>query len=611
MPERFGLKDVVVLSAVALLGVIVLLKMWQDDRVWDKLEALQTELQTQREMIASLANTPPPPPFNPVSQSTETADPRQDTSWSVSGVELTWLTPPAHPNDPRALPGFRDGGTLTEAIEGNPARFTPYLYDTSYGQRIVDLVCEPLVVRDFETLQDRAALAVAYQSDPDGMWCRVHLDPGARFSDGSPVTSEDVRWTFHEFVMHPALGAERWRDALGVIERVDVIDERTCEFRFIAPDFRNLEAALRMLSVLPKHVYAPLTIKEVTDSSGLLVGSGPFRLSTTGWSPGEPVVLVRNEFYNRPDAPIVDQLRFVTITDKGARLEAIRNSEVDIARPTASQLDSWSRDPALARDHKLIAWENARSGFTFMTWNCESELFNDARVRLAMTMLLDRERIVRDLYNGLGSACTGPFSTRTGQGDPAIEPMHYDIDGARSLLAQSGWTDHDGDGSIENKNGEPFVFTYMHAAGSISGPRLGAYLQDQCAAVGIECRVEAVEFGAFLDAVRTGSYDAASFKWRRSSLETDPHQLWHSTSPDNMSRWRSPLADELIDRGRSTADPIARRAVWHELHRLIHDKQPVTFLVNTNDLRIVHERIANVHAYAGGLDISEMFEGAR
>jgi peptide/nickel transport system substrate-binding protein len=597
MPERFGLKDFLVLACVAALGVIVLLKMWQDDRAWDKLQSLQTELQEQRRMIAALSATHP--------NSTPHAEIDYDSAWAVPGVSITCLTPRTHPSDPCAEPSFNPGGTLTEAIGADPARFTPYLYDSSYGQRIVDLVCEPLVVRDVATLEDRAALASAYQSDPDGLWCRVRLDANARFSDGTPVTAEDVRWTFHDFVMHPAYDAERWQGALGVIDRVVVLNKRTVEFRFHKPEFRNHEAALRMLSVLPKHIYAPLPPETVTASPGLLFGSGPFRLSPQPWRTGEPVELVRNEFYDRPDVPVFDRLRFVTITDKAARLEAIKNAEVDIARPNAAQLDAWSRDPTLANAHHLLAWENAFSGFTFITWNCSRAPFDDPRVRRAMTMLLDRDRIVRDLYTGLGTVCTGPFSVRAGQGDPTLRAIPFDIDQARSLLMQAGWSDNKG--VLENAAGEPFRFTYTHASGSSSGPRLGAYMQDQCAKVGIACSVESVEFGTFWNNVRSGAYDAASMKWRRASTETDPHQLWHAESPDNISRWGSDAADRLIELGRATTDPEQRTATWHQLHAIIQDAQPFTFLVNTYDLRIVHGRIENVSTHPGGLYTAEMF----
>ena len=222
-----------------------------------------------------------------------------------------------------------------------------------------------------------------------------------------------------------------------------------------------------------------------------------------------------------------------------------------------------------------------------------------------MTMLLDRDRIVRDLYTGLGSVCTGPFSTRTGQGDPDIAAVPFDIDGARSLLSQAGWIDNNG--TLENAAGEPFRFTYTHAAGSSSGPRLGAYLQDQCAGVGIVCEIESVEFGTFWHNVRSGSYDAASMKWRRASTETDPQQLWHSASTDNISRWRSGSTDQLIELGRSTTSTAERQIAWHRLHKLIHDAQPFTFLVNAFDLRIVGGRLDNVHEYPGGLNTAEMF----
>ncbi|MCA9312509.1 MAG: hypothetical protein KDA21_14945, partial [Phycisphaerales bacterium] len=183
-------------------------------------------------------------------------------------------------SDPRLAVDHAPGGTLTEAFAATWPTITPFREFDDFGHRITERVVESLATRDPSTLEFRGLLADGWQSDPEGRWLRVHIRPGARFSDGASVTAADVRWTFHEFVLDMEVQAARARSVLSPIARIEVIDDATVEFRFHDATFLNLACALEM-PVLPRHFYDRFTPEELNRSTGLLMGSGPYRLAVS------------------------------------------------------------------------------------------------------------------------------------------------------------------------------------------------------------------------------------------------------------------------------------------------------------------------------------------
>jgi len=109
-------------------------------------------------------------------------------------------------------------------------------------------------------------------------------------------------------------------------------------------------------------------------------------------------------------------------------------------------------------------------------------------------------------------------------------------------------------------------------------------------------------------------FDAITMQWSQSSPESDPQQLWHSSSipnrGDNFIQWSNPRADDLITRGRSTLDDAERMKIWHELHEVFHEEQPYTFMLNSPWIRFISRDVKNVHTYPIGLDRNEMFFAA-
>ena len=637
MQNRFGVKDFFLFVLVALLGLMVLLSMVQEDRRFTEIRQLNAKFDEQQQTLvqirqaidrAARSGLTMRGPSDPASGgpavavgsgASADADRRAAEPWAEPGVPVE--RPPRVPFsiDPATYDDYAEGGEFVEIFEAQPAKMTPYMYQDVYGRRVIEgVVCESLAGLHPESLTLTAGLAEAWQLDPDGLWLRAKIDDRAVFSDGVPVKASDVKFTF-DWVMNPQHDTERFRAVLNKIERVEVLSDKVVEFRFVDPMALNKITALRSLVVLPEHFYGALTPDQFNTGTGLLMGSGPYRPEVIGidnqWAPPEDMVLIRNENY-WAEKPPVERLRFTVISDNIARLTNYLNGAGDMMRASPEQFAEKREDPGFADEHHALAWTNMRSGFAFVGWNCgprDGELtpFHDRRVRLAMTHLIDREHVRRNMYYGLGEIATSPFPPKSPMNNPDIEPWPYDLALARELLAEAGWIDRDGDDVLENEDGEEFEFEFTHASGGTVSPRMAKYLKDQCALVGIRMNIRVVDWSIMSRISDDRDFDAITMQWSHSLPESDPYQLWHSDSMenrgDNAVQFSDPRVDELIERGRRTLDFNERMAIWHELHEILHEEQPYTFTINAPWIRFITKDLANVRPLPIGLLKSEMY----
>jgi len=519
MQSKFGLKDFILYVFVFILGVLVFLQMRQNDRNFDLLQdvvaensRLVTTAGQQRDEIIRLGQSQRQALQNALREevillrdqidrlgdsgsglsvaeddtelafSDEPLEVDPDTSWARPGVPVVFPELYSFASDPRQEPDFEYGGEFVEIFEAQFPKITPYFYSDVYGRRIVEeAVCEQLARYDPESLELVGLLADAWQIDPDGAWLRARINPRARFSDGAPITAEDFRWTFHDLIMNPQHETARFRSTLDGIEEVIAVDERIVEFRFRTKLFSNTSAALG-LTVVPKHFYEQFQPSQLNQATGLLMGSGPYRLERLNpdnqWTQGNPLVLVRNENYWGPRPPI-DRLRFYSVTNDVARLTEFTNGDAHMIRAVSEQYRNKTNDPDFMSRFYAEQWINMRSGFGFIAWNCgnrdgQPTPFVDARVRRAMTHLLDRDRILRDFGENLGEVATGPFPPSGPMNNPSIEPHPYDMDEARRLLDEAGWELRD-DG-FRYKDGRRFEFEYTISQGSAYSDKVANYL---------------------------------------------------------------------------------------------------------------------------------------
>ena len=622
MQNRFGLKDFVLIVLLLFIGVIVFLSMVQRDREWTEIQSVKRnidDLQKHLVRIEGKLDSRPVITAQPVNTGERAAAPAvRDASWAREGVPIEWQPDWDFATDPRSVEGFQPGGEFTETFEVQPAKLTPYIQTDVYGRRIIDVAVECLGAYDPKTLRMRGWLAEAWQVDPNGLWLRVKIRDNARFSDGVPVTAEDIRWVFHDFVMNPQIDAERTRSTLDTFDRVEVISDKVVEFHFKEVYFANVDSALTLF-VLPKHFYSKLQPSQINQGTGLLMGSGPFKLENLNvskqWAPPDHVMLVRNEQYWGP-RPALDRIRYKAITDEQSRLTDYKNGQSDMITPSAPQYVSNQQDEAFRAQNQCLAWVNMRSGRAGIIWNCGPRLgvltpFHDTRVRIAMTHLINREQMIRDIWSGMGTVATGFAGPDSPASNKAIKALPYDPARAKALLKEAGWEDRDGNRVLEDKDGREFVFELTYFGGGEIAERIATFIKDACAAVGIRVTLRPMDWSVGEPVRKRRDFDAMLMGWGANAPESDPKQIFHSSSiqneGDNFGQWNSPEADKFIDLARREMDFEKRTKLWHEFERVMHEEQPYTWVRVTPYTRFIKGNIGNVHTYPKGLEVGEFF----
>ena len=628
MQNRFGIKDFVFL--VVLLATLgsVWLSMVQKTRMELAQQGMSAKLADIEQQVAQVnrkLESGAGVARGATAASAASAAVTTDQTWARPGVKVEHWAVPHCAIDPTTIPGFGTGGEFTELFEAQPAKLTPYISSDVYSTRVLDRVCQSLSSFDPKTLRLVGALADGWQIDPDGLWIRAHINPRARFSDGTPVTSEDIRWTYMDFINNPLIEAERTRSTQDNLKEVKVVDGLTVDFIFQEAFFTNILIALGN-PILPKHYYAKFEPSQINQGTGMTMGSGPFRLSklpsgpeelSNQWTPGEEVVLVRNEQY-WAEKPALERLRFKSIKDDLGRLVAYRNGEGSMMLPTSPQYNKvLKEEPEFEKSNYALKWTNMRCGYSFIAWQCGPRSgknltpFADKRVRQAMTMLLDRERMIRDIWDGIGIVSKGPNNPESPASDPAVKPLPFDQDKAKQLLTEAGWKDRDGDGILENEKGDKFTFEYTYATGGEISERLARFVKDSYGKAGIIVTTRPVDWSRYQELLKLRDFDAITMGWGANAPESDPRQIFHSESikegGDNFTQWVNKDCDALIEKGRRTMDEATRMEVWRQFEACVAEDQPYTFVRVAPWLRFVKRDFGNVNTYKTGLEPQEFF----
>jgi len=545
MHNRFGAKDFILYLLVGLALLLLVFSLVQGDRAWKRNEealartkAIEEQLGRMGNAVGTLKgqvdqvqrafeqgiNTAPPATTTPTqvarASSPATTTPTQvarasppatttatDDSWARPGFPIERQPPMAFTTDPRAYANMIEGGEISEIWEAQTKTLTPNISTDVYSRRVQELVLQGLADFDPKTLKRTGILAEAWQVDPAGLWLRARLRPGVRFSDGVPLTAEDIRWSFADYIMNEQIEAERTRSIIrDSIAGVTVIDPRTVEFTFKQPLASNVDNALG-LSILPKHVYSKLTPAQINKATGLLMGSGPFRLRgfnpDNQWAPPADIVLERNEQYWGP-RPTLDTIRYQAINDEIGRINTFAKGDADIITPSSPQFASKSADPAWEERATFLKWVNMRSGYSFIAWNGGERNgkltpFHDPRVRLAMTHALDREKIIRDIYSGIGVVAKGNQPLASPGSNPDIKPWPYDPDRAMALFKEAGWEARGSDGILKDKFGNEFKFQFTYSGGSEISDRIAKFIKDAYTQAGIRVELRPVEWAVYTD----------------------------------------------------------------------------------------------------------------
>ncbi len=432
------------------------------------------------------------------------------------------------------------------------------------------------------------SLAQAWEFSEDRLQLTLRLRPDAVWSDGRPVTAEDVRFTWlAQTDADVAWSYSGYKDSIADVE---VVEPDTVRFHFQ----NDLPTALADVStgvILPGHAWAPRPFAEWRRDPGWffehLATSGPFRLA--GRTPGRELVLERNADHFEAGLPRLEQVILRAAPDSTALVNQLLAGEVDavsgIRAADAARIEGRA-------GLRLIAYSNRQ--YTFVVWNTGKPWFRDAATRRALALAIDRQAIVDTIWHGYARVGSSPIISGAWAHDTDLEPWPHDPAAARAALAEAGWIDADADGTLD-RDGVPFRFELATYTGADARWDAMQMIQADLRAVGIDARPRRVEPSALNARLQEQDFAAAASGFAiDTSLDFRP--LFHSeeTGGFNFAAYANPEVDRLIDRFASRLDPLEGREDLHRLQRILHEDQPLLVLWESMSLAACDDELESV-----------------
>jgi peptide/nickel transport system substrate-binding protein len=429
-------------------------------------------------------------------------------------------------------------------------------------------------------------LAESWSRSDDGLAITFVLRD-AVWSDGAPITAEDVRFTWiaqtHPDVAWAGAGTKTF------ITDVEIVDPKTAVFRFDRSYPYQVADAVDG-GILPKHVFGavPFESWRTHDWSTARIASGPFLLEE--YLPDEEIRLVRNPRYDAAPAPYVDAAVIRVVPDAANLLTQLLTGGVDYMENVPP------RDAARVRSAEstsLIAFSYPR--YDYIGWNATRPPFDDPEVRRALTLAIDRLALVEDLLYGFGEVSSGPWPSFRWGVNPDIDPWPYDPDEARRRLADLGF--RPGEDGVLERDGVRLAFTLTTNAGNRVREDVLVKVQEQLRRIGVAVDLLPMEMGSFVQANVKGEFDAYVAGWAfPGKIELKSLFASDAAYPNgfNVVAYRSEEVDRMIERLGEADSYDTLEPILHDIQRRIHEDQPYTFLFEAERLAGLSRRLHGV-----------------
>jgi peptide/nickel transport system substrate-binding protein len=442
-----------------------------------------------------------------------------------------------------------------------------------------------------ETLSLQPRLAESWHFSAGGDAVTFALRGNVLWSDGKPVTAEDVLFTY-QLAIDPKVGYTG-RDRFAQVDTVLVRDPHTIKFKFkkAYPD-----ALLDLqIPILPKHILANVPPEQLRQCAfnRQPIGNGPFVL--TEWRANDRLVFEANARYFG-GRPKLDHVVFRIVPDETVLLSSLLTGEIDLLPYVApNKLSEIDHKPANGKpDLQLLRYPDR--GYSFLAFNLKRSVFQDRRVRQAIARAIQRQHLVDVLLNGQGRLIAGPIPPYFWASDESLPTDVYDAEEAEDLLNLAGWVDRNNDGWREQGN-RPLEFTMKTNADNKLRSDALVMIQADLAKIGVKAKPELLEFGKLVeDVLQRRDFDTVLLSWK-TGYSLNPSQVWHSEAIENgynLGAYRNLRVDSLLAAARQEGDRAKAKPLWCAFQQLVAEDCPYVFLYNQDNTAAVRRRLQNV-----------------
>ncbi|MDN5341822.1 MAG: peptide/nickel transport system substrate-binding protein [Oceanotoga sp.] len=520
----------------------------------------------------------------------------------------------------RDVEGGVKGGTLYLGTTSGPKTLNAYWSQESSSRDIYKYMYESLMGSDNKAQVNQPALAKRFwreETADGGTAYYFELRKGLKWSDGQPLTVEDIVFTYENIIKGDGMtadGVETYQDTEGNLPELTV-DGNILKFKY-PTKYRFGYDSLGGITIMPKHIFkdkvdSPESFAQMwtIEQIGDIISSGPYIV--TEYREGVRVVLERNPYYfikskDGVQLPYLDKLVFLIVQDTNTMRLKFEAGDIDLLQISAADYPAIKAQQAEKNWNIIVGGPNASSQFIAFNFNAKDpihrEWFRNDNFRLAMSFAFDRETIIDTLYNGLGEPMYGPRNRTSAFYNPEIESFgfRYSIAKAKRYLQQAGFT-WNSQGQLLDWDGNVVEFEITTNSGSNAREEIANIFVDSVQKLGINVNYRPVQFNTLVQNLYSANWDSLILglqggddpAWGTNVWSLNGGLHFWNWSPE-VQDWVDPneyyisdaekRIDEIMKINRSVMDPAKVQDLWDEWQMLAAGKQILVYTVSQNYL---------------------------
>lgn len=472
----------------------------------------------------------------------------------------------------QASPVLEKRDTLVYGAEFMDDQFNPMLGTLYSGS----MLFRGLMTTD-ENGKIKCDLATKYQISPDLLKYTFQIRDDVKFHDGTKLTVDDVVFTI-QTVMNKKVNSSLRAD-FALIDKVKKVNENTLKITLKEP-FPALLDKLT-IGIVPKHCFEGQDVNKA-DFNLHPIGCGPYKF--VKYDTDSKLVLTRFDDYYGSKAKIKN-IVCTYLPDYNVRALQLSTGEIDLAYVEPSQVEE------LEKKDNTTVYKIDTADYRCVMFNFKTtDLFRDKKVRQALCYATNREAVVKSILHGYGEAAYTPLQLNSFRADD-VERYNYNTEKAKTLLAEAGWKDRDGDGILD-KNGEKLSFTLTAPVSDEVRVNIATYLVDEWKKLGVDCKVEALDWNA----IEIPKCDAFVLGWGSPfDADNDTYRLFATDGLDNYGFYSNQTVDRTLKKARITADQKKRKAHYGDFQKALAEDPAYDFICYLTALYAANKRISGIN----------------
>lgn len=526
------------------------------------------------------------------------------------------------------------GGELVLSTISDPKSFNPIIAKETSTTTITNHIFEGLTRTNGVTTEVEPNLAERWEVDPEGLVWTFYLGKDVKWSDGRPFTADDVVFTFRRLIYNPDIPNSA-RDIFtieGKEFKVEKVGRFTVRFTLpvkFAPFLRGMGQ-----EILPKHRLEAIVGKGefnfawgVDASPDEIVGTGPYTLSK--YLSGQRVILERNPHYWRRDRagnrlPYIDRIIYLIVQSQDVSLlkfqegtldtYGLRGSDYPILKPKEKEgnFTIFNTGPAFGTNFLVFNLNSGTNEETKKPFVEPKKLawFTNLEFRRAVAHAIDRRSIIEIVMNGLGDPQYSSMSPSAGFFyNPDVTKYDYDPKKARQLLDAAGFKDRNGDGILDDPQGNKVEFNLFSNAGNTQRIQIAGIIRKDLEQIGIKVHFTQLEFNNLVtkldstfdwEAIVLGLTGGIEPHFGKNVWESSGHlHLWFPKQKKPATPWEVRI-DEIFNKAVQELDPARRKELYNEWQRIVSEQLPLIYTALPANIFAVRNRFGNLHPTSYG-----------